>query len=34
VAMFMAQQGFTRLANVAGGIEAWSAEVDPAVPRY
>jgi rhodanese-related sulfurtransferase len=34
VAMFMAQQGFTRLANVAGGIDAWTAEVDPSVPRY
>lgn len=34
VAMFLAQQGFDRVANVAGGIDAWSAELDPAVPRY
>jgi len=34
VALFLAQQGFTRLANVAGGIEAWSRELDPTVPRY
>ena len=23
-----------KLTNLAGGIEAWSSEVDPAVPRY
>jgi rhodanese-related sulfurtransferase len=34
VAMFLEQQGFARVANVAGGIDAWSREVDPAVPRY
>jgi len=34
VAVFLAQNGFTRLANLAGGIEAWSRELDPAVPRY
>ena len=33
VAMFLAQQGFSRLANIAGGIEAWS-DHDPTVPRY
>jgi monothiol glutaredoxin len=27
-------KGFTNLGNVVGGIEAWSAEVDPSVPRY
>ncbi|TZF90256.1 Grx4 family monothiol glutaredoxin [Cognatilysobacter lacus] len=26
--------GFTRLHNVDGGIDAWSEQVDPAVPRY
>lgn len=26
--------GFTRLYNLRGGIEAWSLEVDPSVPRY
>jgi rhodanese-related sulfurtransferase len=34
VAMFLAQQGFARVANVAGGIDAWSVERDPSVPRY
>ncbi len=27
-------QGFTRLFNLAGGIDAWSREVDSSVPRY
>ena len=26
--------GFPRVANVAGGIDAWSEEIDPNVPRY
>ena len=26
--------GFRDVANLAGGIEAWSLTVDPAVPRY
>jgi monothiol glutaredoxin len=26
--------GFTNVWNVAGGIDAWSQEVDPSVPRY
>ncbi|MES2936611.1 MAG: rhodanese-like domain-containing protein [Pseudomonadota bacterium] len=34
VAMFLAQQGFGEVANIAGGIDAWSAERDPSVPRY
>jgi len=34
VAMFLAQNGFTRVANIAGGIDAWSAERDEGVPRY
>lgn len=34
VAMFLEQQGFGNVANVAGGIDAWSRERDPAVPRY
>jgi len=28
------QEGFTAVLNLQGGIDAWSAEVDPAVPRY
>jgi len=27
-------EGFTEVYNVAGGIDAWSQRVDPAVPRY
>lgn len=34
VALFLAQQGYTDVANIAGGIAAWSDERDPAVPRY
>ena len=34
VAMFLQAQGFETLANIAGGIEAWSQELDPSVPRY
>jgi monothiol glutaredoxin len=26
--------GFTNLRNLSGGIEAWSREIDPSVPRY
>jgi monothiol glutaredoxin len=28
------ERGFTNVHNLAGGIDAWSAEVDPSVPRY
>jgi adenylyltransferase/sulfurtransferase len=31
---FLRQMGFARAVNLAGGIDAWSVEVDPAVPRY
>jgi rhodanese-related sulfurtransferase len=34
VATFLVQQGFTRVLNVRGGIDAWSGEVDPRIPRY
>ncbi len=27
-------QGFTAVCNVVGGIDAWSRQVDPSVPRY
>ncbi|HEY0132669.1 MAG TPA: Grx4 family monothiol glutaredoxin [Nannocystis sp.] len=33
-AQYFLDQGFTRVANLRGGIEAWSREVDPGVPRY
>jgi rhodanese-related sulfurtransferase len=34
VAMFLERQGFARVANIAGGIDAWSLQCDPTVPRY
>jgi rhodanese-related sulfurtransferase len=34
VAMYLAQNGFAHVANIAGGIDAWSRERDPSVPRY
>ena len=33
-AEYFARSGFRNLFNLAGGIDAWSVEVDPAVPRY
>lgn len=34
VAGFLQARGFSQVANIAGGIHAWSAEVDPSVPLY
>ncbi|HEX2545277.1 MAG TPA: rhodanese-like domain-containing protein [Ramlibacter sp.] len=34
VAMFLAHQGYTDVANIAGGIDAWSRERDPGIPLY
>jgi len=34
VAAYLSDKGFARVLNLAGGIEAWSLEVDPSVPRY
>ena len=34
VAMFLEAQGFTQVANVVGGIDAWSVLVDPTIARY
>lgn len=31
---YLAGQGFTNVKNMIGGIDEWSAKVDPAVPRY
>jgi rhodanese-related sulfurtransferase len=33
VAMYLARNGFERVLNLTGGIDAWS-DVDPSVPRY
>jgi rhodanese-related sulfurtransferase len=34
VANYLAQNGFAHVVNLQGGIDAWSHEVDPSVPRY
>jgi rhodanese-related sulfurtransferase len=34
VAHFLQGHGFGHLANIAGGIHAWSAEIDPSIARY
>lgn len=34
VAEFLSANGFGSVYNLKGGINAWSAEVDPALPRY
>jgi rhodanese-related sulfurtransferase len=34
VAQWLRQQGIEGCQSLAGGIDRWSCEVDPAVPRY
>ena len=34
VAEYLAATGYTNVFNLAGGIDAWSVEVDPSIPRY
>jgi rhodanese-related sulfurtransferase len=34
VAGYLESQGFTKLINLLGGIEAWSTSVDPEIARY
>jgi rhodanese-related sulfurtransferase len=34
VAAFLERQGFRQVVNIAGGIDAWSREVDATVPLY
>jgi rhodanese-related sulfurtransferase len=34
VAAYFAGPGFTNVQSMRGGIEAWSREIDPSVPRY
>ena len=34
VTQFLRANGYDRVSNVAGGIDAWSLEIDPTVPRY
>ena len=31
---FLRQNGFPKARNLEGGIDAWSVEIDPSVPRY
>src|SRR5256714_10606602 len=34
VALFLEKAGYTRVHNLAGGVDAWSRTVDPTVPLY
>jgi rhodanese-related sulfurtransferase len=34
VAVFLASQGFRSVYNLAGGILAWSRDIDPTIPVY
>jgi rhodanese-related sulfurtransferase len=34
VVAFLERQGFEAVYNLAGGIDAWSCEADPSLPRY
>ncbi len=34
VAGFLLANDFEQVFNLAGGIDAWSAEIDPTLPRY
>ncbi|MBI3789853.1 MAG: molybdopterin-synthase adenylyltransferase MoeB [Gemmatimonadetes bacterium] len=34
VVEYLRSQGYTRIANLAGGIDRWSRDVDPGVPTY
>jgi adenylyltransferase/sulfurtransferase len=34
VTEYLRAQGFERSSNIAGGIDAWSREIDQSIPRY
>lgn len=34
VAMFLENMGYESIANISGGIDAWSQLLEPSVPRY
>ena len=34
VAMWLRQQGYANAVSMAGGIDQWSVEIDPTLPRY
>ncbi|MFI4905358.1 MAG: rhodanese-like domain-containing protein [Steroidobacterales bacterium] len=33
-AQFLLAQGFGRVANLSGGIDAWTRDIDPSLPSY
>lgn len=34
VAVWLRNQGFDKVQSMRGGIDAWSVQIDPSVPRY
>lgn len=34
VAHFLEQHGFSEVINLTGGVDAWSRQVDPTMPKY
>jgi rhodanese-related sulfurtransferase len=34
VTHFLREKGFSQAQSMKGGIDAWSVEIDPSVPRY
>jgi rhodanese-related sulfurtransferase len=34
VTVWLRENGFEKAQSVRGGIDAWSREIDPGVPRY
>jgi rhodanese-related sulfurtransferase len=34
VAQFLAARGFSQVANLSGGIEAWARDIDSSLPTY
>ena len=34
VAMFLEKQGFAKVHNLSGGLDAWARSVDPSMPTY
>lgn len=34
VAAYLDQSGFAQVANISGGIDAWTRELDPRIPLY
>jgi sulfur-carrier protein adenylyltransferase/sulfurtransferase len=34
IAEYLKQAGYAKVANLAGGIRAWSEEIDPTVKKY